>query len=82
MVEQNYFVCTLGDAARINPGRSVSYDTVSGFLDWQATTNPDYDAVAFPLPPLPKHNLDEEWTYVKFCTGEQNVRGYLEAYSL
>jgi acyl-CoA synthetase (AMP-forming)/AMP-acid ligase II len=58
--ELNYFVCTLGQAARINAQSPHVFKTVNDFIDFQARTIPQAPAVAFPIPPDSK-NDGLEW---------------------
>ncbi len=50
VLETNYFVCTLGQAASINAQRPHQFSNINEFLDEQAQAIPDAPAVGFPLP--------------------------------
>ena len=65
-VEQNYFTCTLGQAAELNAKCLYSFQTINQFLDAQNTKIPDAPAVGFPLPALLDTN-GGEWDYEILC---------------
>lgn len=50
MGDLNYFVCTLGQAVKINQRNPHQYSTINEFIDHQAHNIPDRLAVAFPVP--------------------------------
>lgn len=58
--ELNYFVSTLGQAARINAQSPHVFKTVDDFIDFQARTIPQAPAVGFPIPP-DSRNDGPEW---------------------
>ena len=49
--EVNYFVCTLGQAKRLNEKHSHSYKTVNDFIDTQNLKVPNELAVGIPRQP-------------------------------
>lgn len=62
LVDVNYFVCTLGQAAALNAEKPHSYKTVNDLIDLQARQNPIRPAVGFPKPPRIK-DTDTKWNY-------------------
>lgn len=58
--ELNYFVCTLGNAAKINAQNPHVFKTVNDFVDFQARVIPQVPAVGFPIPPDSKTD-GPEW---------------------
>lgn len=62
LVDVNYFVCTLGQAAALNAEKPHSYKTVNDLIDLQARQNPICPAVGFPKPPRVK-DTDTKWDY-------------------
>lgn len=69
MHNNNYFVCTLGQAALLNTSPK-SYRNISEFLNWQAHHHPLLPAVGFPIP-KPSH---QAWEY-KVATFQDVDRG-------
>ena len=61
----NYFVCTLGQAATLNAKKSHSFKTANDFIDLQAQQCPTRPAVGFPVPPKDK-DIDGEWNSVTY----------------
>ncbi|MCJ1435793.1 hypothetical protein MMC27_005168 [Xylographa pallens] len=68
-VEQNYFICTLGQAAQLNAKRPHAFETINQFLDAQNTYIPDAPAVGFPLPVL-NDGSQGEWDYETLSYGD------------
>ena len=65
LVDVNYFVCTLGQAAVLNAEKPHSYTTVNDFIDLQARQNPIRPAVGFPAPPKTEET-DTKWDYAVY----------------
>ena len=65
LLDVNYFVCTLGQAADLNAKKPHSFKTVNDFLDLQARQYPTRPAVGFPVPPKDKET-DNEWNFVTY----------------
>jgi len=59
VLETNYFVCTLGQAASINAQRPHHFSNINEFLDRQAQAIPDAPAVGFPIPS--RRDGNSEW---------------------
>lgn len=62
LLDLNYFVCTLGQAATLNANRPHSFQTVNDFIDLQARQYPTRPAVGFPVPAKDKER-DSEWNF-------------------
>ena len=60
-LENNYFVCTLGQAAALDTANTHPYKTIPEFLQQQAHESPSLPAVGFPLPP---RVVGENWNHV------------------
>ena len=58
----NYFVCTLGQAAAINPDNLHDFSTVGEFLEKQSEKVPTGPAVGFPIPSR-GHRSGEKWDF-------------------
>lgn len=58
--ELNYFICTLGQAVKINAQGPHVFKTVNDLIDCQARTIPQAPAVGFPVPPDSENN-GPEW---------------------
>ena len=65
-MEPNYFVCTLGQAAKLNTVTPRQYRTVVEFLDYRRAVSPEDPAVGFPSP-LPEAEDGGEWDYEVMC---------------
>ena len=65
LLDVNYFVCTLGQAAALNAKKPHSFKTVNDFIDLQARQYPTRPAVGFPVPPKNKET-DDEWSSVTY----------------
>ena len=65
VVDENYFVCTLGQAAVLNAKKPHSFKTINDFVDIQAREHPNSPAVGFPIPPKNK-GKDKEWTHAVY----------------
>lgn len=65
VVDINYFVCTLGQAAASIAEKPRTYKTVNDFIDHQAREHPSRPAVGFPIPPKDKEP-DLEWNYAVY----------------
>ena len=65
LLDVNYFVCTLGQAAALNEKQPHSFKTVNEFIDLQARQYPARPAVGFPVPPKNKET-DNEWNSVTY----------------
>ena len=73
-VDQNYFVCTLGQAAELNAKRPHTFETINQFLDTQDATIPVAPAVGFPLPSL--HDTGgRKWDYKILCGSSVHSQG-------
>ena len=59
----NYFVCTLGQAAELNATNPHSYKTITEFLEEKNATVPDDPAVGFPIVTY----AQEQWDYEVLC---------------
>jgi hypothetical protein len=59
----NYFTCTLGQAAELNPRKLPKYHTINEFIDIQTEQCPDSPAVGFPI----HANEDRSWSFELFC---------------
>ncbi|KAL9120345.1 MAG: hypothetical protein Q9187_003101 [Circinaria calcarea] len=69
----NYFVCTLGQAAAINPENLQDFSTVGEFLERQSKEVPTDPALGFPIPPG-SHKSRDKWdftvlTFRDLCSG-------------
>ncbi|MCJ1380709.1 hypothetical protein MMC17_003817 [Xylographa soralifera] len=68
-VEQNYFICTLGQATELNAKHPHAFETINQFLDAQNANIPGEPAVGFPLPVL--HDTGgREWDYEILSYGD------------
>lgn len=56
-VEPTYFTCTLDQAASFNEKHPHKYQTITEFIDSQASTCPQKPAVGFALP----SSEDKDW---------------------
>ena len=65
LLDVNYFVCTLGQAAALNAKKPHSFKTVNEFIDHQARQYSTRPAVGFPVPPKNK-KTDNEWSSVSY----------------
>ena len=65
LLNVNYFVCTLGQAATLNAKKPHSFKTANDFIDLQAQRCPTRPAVGFPTPPKDK-DIDGEWDSVTY----------------
>ena len=64
VVDVNYFVCTLGQAAVFNAEKPHAFRTVNELIDLQAQRHPSRPAVGFPIPPKDKNkDQDQEWEH-------------------
>ena len=61
VIDNNYFVCTLGQAAAINKKDPHDFVTINEFLEKQQKSRPSDLAVGFPIPS--KNETDESWKY-------------------
>ncbi|MCJ1478685.1 hypothetical protein MMC13_007366 [Lambiella insularis] len=68
-VEPNYFVCTLGQAAKVNAQNPHEFKTINEFLDEQSVAISNSPAVGFPLPKQSNKSL-EEWDYKVLSFGD------------
>ncbi|KAL8728043.1 MAG: hypothetical protein Q9166_005643 [cf. Caloplaca sp. 2 TL-2023] len=69
MDDINYFVCTLGQAVKINNEFPHSFGTINDFLDHQASVIPHAPAVGFPIPS--KDEPNGQWKYKIFTQSPQ-----------
>ncbi|KAL8779128.1 MAG: hypothetical protein Q9213_007089 [Squamulea squamosa] len=63
MADTNYFVCTLGQAVKVNEESPHQFGTINEFLDYQAHVVPKSPAVGFPIP---SQDDNQEWGYEIF----------------
>ena len=61
ITENNYFVCTLGQAASINKKHPHDFVTIDEFLEKQQKSRPSDLAVGFPIPS--RNETDETWEF-------------------
>lgn len=66
MADLNYFICTLGQAVKVNQENPHRFATINEFIDHQAHTIPDRLAVGFPVPN--DHVGDRNWGSNIFST--------------
>lgn len=66
----NYFICTLGEAAEFNAQTPHRFKTINELVDQQSREIPLRPAVAFPVPPIHRDQVWEEWGYNLFTYGD------------
>ncbi len=71
VLDANYFVCTLGQAAAVNATKLHPFKTVNQLIDSQAREYPNNPAVGFPIPPHDK-KTDNEWDHVVYSKIPEN----------
>ena len=72
VVDVNYFVCTLGQAAALNAETPHSFETVNEFIDHHAHQYPSRPAFGFPIPPKDKET-GGEWNYAVYSKSSLHI---------
>ena len=61
VIDNNYFVCTLGQAASVNEKDPHDFSTITEFLEKQQKAWSSEPAVGFPIPS--KNKAEGSWEY-------------------